>query len=349
MGSTSVNALDLPRLREEPSFETLVQSLEGLTVNPSTWTDSDMDIDAPRNDVATSRYLTSVLKSPLDWFQDGEGLDVDEQREKLWDLTSQRLAERCGRSAMGEISRGWVLPAFGDRPELKLEIREPPLTGDNLGFKTWGTAWAIAQKLDGIGSKHFSHLIHNNLDTFRTSTGKTFTKPRARILELGSGTGLFGLAAAAMWNCDTILTDMEVIEGNLLFNIEKNSTLLSSRGVEVCGDVLDWTDSENGLSKCSDKEFEIVLASDPLYDEKHPEMVANMIKEFIKPNATSRAMVAVPLRDEKTREFANNLKEIMDLYNFRLLYDGEEICRDDWANNGEEVKSWWGIWGFPNS
>lgn len=110
-------ALDLPRLREEPSFETLVQSLEGLTVNPSTWTDSDMDIDAPRNDVATSRYLTSVLKSPLDWFQDGEGLDVDEQREKLWDLASQRLAERCGRS--GEIlgSRGCreanVVPSDG--------------------------------------------------------------------------------------------------------------------------------------------------------------------------------------------------------------------------------------------
>ncbi|KAH8648005.1 putative methyltransferase-domain-containing protein [Tricladium varicosporioides] len=348
MSSTFINALDLPRLREEPRFEILVQSLESLTVNPSTWSESDVDTDAPRDDIAISRYLTSILKSPLDWLRDGEGLDADERREKLLDLTSQRLAERCGRSAMGEISRGWVLPTFRDRPELKLEIREPPLIGDNLGFKTWGTAWAMAQKLDDIGLNHFSHLIYDNLNIFTDPTGKIFTKPRARILELGSGTGLFGLAAATMWNCDAILTDMKIIEGNLNFNIEKNDTLLNSRGLKACSDVLDWTDPENGLSKCSDKEFEIVLASDPLYDENHPEMVANMIKEFIKPNTTSRAMVAVPLRDEKTRGFANKLQEIMNLYDFKLLYNDEEICRDDWANNGEEVKSWWGVWGLPN-
>ncbi|KAF4629461.1 hypothetical protein G7Y89_g8684 [Cudoniella acicularis] len=336
MGSISVNVLDLPHLRDKPSFQVLVETLKALTLNPSTWSDSAFDSSTPEDPIATSRYLTFILKNPFDWFEDAADVDSNEQREMVWNLASQRLSERCGRTAMGEISRSWVIPEFRERPALKLEIREPPLTGDNLGLKTWGTAWAIAQKLDMIGAKYFSHLLKCNLGTFNTTTSDSNTHSQTRILELGAGTGLLGLAAAAMWSTDIVLTDMEVIRENLLFNIDKNMDLLESRGAKVIGDVLDWTEPEKGLTKCFNKQFEIVLASDPLYDDSHPELVAKMIKQHLKLASSSRAMVAVPLRDKKTAEFALKLQDIMLSYNFQLLHEGTEVCRDDWATKGGE-------------
>jgi hypothetical protein len=78
-------------------------------------------------------------------------------------------------------------------------------------------------------------------------------------------------------------------------------------------------------------------------------MVASMIKRHLKDNTSSRAMVAVPLRDAKTKGFAVTLREFMEGLNFVLFHEGTVICRDDWASSGEEVRSWFGIWGrTPN-
>lgn len=74
-------------------------------------------------------------------------------------------------------------------------------------------------------------------------------------------------------------------------------------------------------------------------------MVASMIKRHLKSDTSSRAMVAVPLRDAKTKSFAVTLKESMKSFSFVLLYEGTVICRDDWSNSSEEVRSWFGIWG----
>jgi hypothetical protein len=78
-------------------------------------------------------------------------------------------------------------------------------------------------------------------------------------------------------------------------------------------------------------------------------MVASIIKRHLKNDTSSRATVAVPLRDAKTKGFAVMLKESMESFNFSLLHEGTVICRDDWASSGEEVRSWFGIWGrAPN-
>jgi hypothetical protein len=87
------------------------------------------------------------------------------------------------------------------------------------------------------------------------------------------------------------------------------------------------------------------MASDPLYDESHPGLVASMIKRHLQNDTSSRAVVAVPLRDAKTKGFAVILRESMESFNFALVHEGTVICRDDWASSGEEVRSWFGIWG----
>ncbi|RDL33090.1 uncharacterized protein BP5553_08529 [Venustampulla echinocandica] len=352
MGSISIDVLDLPRLRDEPTFQTLIETLQVLELNPSRWADSKSELTVAEDTTGVSRWLTSIMKNSFDWLQDlthpdSDGITAAEQLEMLWDLASQRMSERCGRNAMGELSRTWTIPKSEDHPTLNIEIREPPLTGDNLGFKTWGTAWAIAQIFSDFRKDYLSHLLPGNrINTFTTATGATFTQPQTRVLELGAGTGLLGLAAAAVWGANVTMTDLEVIQDNLLFNARKNAGILEGRGVNVQCGVLDWKEPEKQLPLCWDKEFEIVMASDPLYDDGHPSLVAKMIKQHLKPIQGSRAMVAVPMRDSNTVRMASKLLSIMASYGFKILHEGAEICRDDWASDEDEVKCRWWIWGL---
>lgn len=80
---------------------------------------------------------------------------------------------------------------------------------------------------------------------------------QTRVLELGAGTGLLGLSAAALWRTNVVLTDLPLFQDNLSHNIHKNSHLLEEQGANVTCDVLDWTDGESGLTKCWNKEFEV--------------------------------------------------------------------------------------------
>lgn len=148
--------------------------------------------------------------------------------------------------AMGELNRTWTIPSSDTLPEMSFEIREPPLTGDNLGFKTWGTAFAIAKKLDYIGT----HMLNDNI-----SPGSTGASP-ARVLELGSGTGLVGIAAAAIWSTSVLLTDLPEIQSNLDFNIKTNVETVTARGGRLSSHILDWK-SDEGLVGYHTQEFEV--------------------------------------------------------------------------------------------
>jgi hypothetical protein len=86
------------------------------------------------------------------------------------------------------------------------------------------------------------------------------------------------------------------------------------------------------------------MVSDPLYDSHHPALVANAIRHFIKVDAGSRVLAAVPMRDENTKRMAQELWELMAGNGFVLIGEGTEICRDDWANDGAEVRCVWGVW-----
>lgn len=178
---------------------------------------------------------------------------VLDRRDKIWELASKRMAERCGRTglytklfcinpnilsstiltaftaAMPEMTRTWLIPAPVTGSSLAFTIREPPLTGDNLGFKTWGTAFTMAQKLDDLRTKHLSHLFNE-------------PTPSIRALELGSGTGLVGIAAAALWSIPVLLTDLPEIQVNLSYNVLQNTQLVEAQGGRIISTVLDWND-----------------------------------------------------------------------------------------------------------
>jgi hypothetical protein len=157
------------------------------------------------------------------------------------------------------------------------------------------------------------------------------------------------MAAAALWGVNVVLTDLPVIHDNLLYNINVNLPAISdvSNG-SACAEILDWNDHENALQGWPSREFEIILAVDPLYDNNHPQLLADTIKQFLKQGSSHFVLTAVPFRDSTTESLCMELEGLMEGNGFKNIYSGENICRDDWESaNAQEVMVRWALWLNP--
>ena len=126
------------------------------------------------------------------------------------------------------MTRNWQIT-----DEVTLKIHEPPLTGDHLGLKTWASSYLLAKRLELIGAEH-------QIKNPKNDTGDG--KDTWFALELGSGTGLVGLAAAAVWQCCVTLTDLPEIVPNLKRNVNDNLDMIDERGGWGVTMALDWED-----------------------------------------------------------------------------------------------------------
>ena len=135
---------------------------------------------------------------------------------------------------MGEIIRRWPFESQ-EYGTFSLTIREPPLTGDSLGLKTWGSSYVLAQLLHLFAVGPLAHLLQK--------AGRHGGPPE--ILELGAGTGLLGLAAACVWKASVVLTDLPVIVPNLAHNVELNRAVVEERGGKAEATTLTWGGDEH--------------------------------------------------------------------------------------------------------
>ncbi|KAK7914729.1 hypothetical protein PG985_012432 [Apiospora marii] len=329
---------DYPQVWQRPAFEDLLACLQKLRVDPPVWNPSSSrkiilrdheNSAAFRREVAA--YLGTIISSSLKW------IDDDDQKEILWEEASRRLSERCGRAGMGEITRRWP---FEDAayPPFELTIREPPITGDALGLKTWGSSYVLAQQLSRIAAGPLSHLLP-----------ETATDDSVNVLELGSGTGLLGLAAAAIWQTGVALSDLPNIVPNLAFNVGANRALIEARGGRVEADALTWGGSgeDDGQLFAKKNQFKIVLVADPLYDDDHPVLLSSVIQDHLARDSDARAVVMVPLRDAVTKKLLSTLRVLLSQGDNPVVCLEEDLlpCQDDWDENEEstQLECWWGI------
>ena len=209
-------------------------------------------------------YYTTIL-SKYNKLQDN-----DDVVDWLLKEVSLRISEKCGRTAQPAMNRTFEVSGLAT----SIELHEPALTSDNLGLKTWGASLVLARK------------ICQKLSTFEPSEN-------LRILELGAGTGLVGIAfiqkileVGSTQKFRVHLTDLPDIVPNLQKNVDLNKCNREPN-VEVAVDVLDWTDPSSFQEKYGYKKFDVLLIADPIYSPQHPRWVVNMIKEFLHPHGVA--------------------------------------------------------------
>lgn len=243
---------------------------------------------------------------------------------------------------MGEITRRWPFDGNG-YSAFDLVVREPPLTGDNLGLKTWGSSYVLAQMLHTIGQSSLSNLL-----------GQQDGQPKPQVLELGSGTGLLGLAAAPIWQAHVLLSDLPEIMPNLNHNVEANRPTIQAHGGSVEAGALTWGGTEDEIDNVlfPDKNrFRIIIVADPLYNDDHPGLLAGAIDEQLALDEESRAMVMVPQRDATTVKLLAKFRDEMASKGDPFVCLDETVVagQDDWGGDEDEeagnVKCWLGIFG----
>ncbi|KAK4166299.1 putative methyltransferase-domain-containing protein [Cladorrhinum sp. PSN259] len=338
---------ELPHLWQKPTYDVLLDALQKLRVEPPVWglKVSSAEILKQQAASASARqrreiimFLASIIKSSLGW------LETDEDREVIWEEASKRTSERCGRTAMGEIIRRWPFES-DEYGSFSLTIREPPLTGDSLGLKTWGSSYVLAQLLHEFAMGPLAHL-------FRGKSGPM------DVLELGSGTGLLGLAAASIWRSNVFLTDLPDIMANLVHNAALNRELIEVRGGSIEAAPLTWGGSEEDVDPRfrSGNRYELVIVADPLYDDDHPALLTGAIDEQLALNSDARVLIMVPQRDEITKGLTKMLRQGLEQQEQPLVCYHENIVagEDDWGdasddNEASRVGFWWGIFGRDHS
>ncbi|KAF2859350.1 glucose-inducible SAM-dependent methyltransferase Rrg1 [Piedraia hortae CBS 480.64] len=313
-----LDVLDLPQLYTRPPAAQLLSVLESLGSPTPSW---GSGTSTPKHKTITikseglPRYLTSIISSPLAWIND------ETLREQIWETASVRLSERSGRTAMGAISRTFVISE-----SLFITLHEPALTADNLGLKTWASSYVLAKR-----------LLHLKSTLPSLPTG-------SQILELGSGTGLVGLAAASIFKTNVTLTDLPAIVPNLWRNVQANALTGGAATVAV----LDWSNPSD-LSLCdrgkvSPNSFPMILAADAIYSGKHPALLAKTVAWHLKKDATARCVVELPLRERYELE-REDFRIQMAGNSLVLLDEGTEMGSDDWGEQGEsDITCWWSIW-----
>ncbi|KAL8350389.1 hypothetical protein RB598_005615 [Gaeumannomyces tritici] len=355
---------DFPQMWQKPAFGDLMECLLSLRVEPPTWNPkkkkgrraSSLSEPRPKEGLQVaattaaflrheiSTYLSSVISNPLAWLED------DDQKDLVWTEAARRLSERCGRAAMGEITRRWPFESK-DYPVFELTIREPPLTGDSLGLKTWGSSYALARMLHQFAAGPLSHLL---APPAPNTAALGPTSGLVPVLELGSGTGLLGLAAAAIWQVPVALSDLREIVPNLAHNVDQNRAVVEMLGGDLSVGALTWGGSgedqvDPGLFG-EKGQFKIILVADPLYDDDHPGLLAGAIDDHLARDADARVLVMVPRRDATTigliSSFRSAMSSVARHSSLLCIDEGAVASQDDWGDGedvAEEVECWWGI------
>lgn len=226
---------------------------------------------------------------------------------------------------MPHMQRTFRIP-LNDSDTVDITLHEPSLTSDNLGLKTWASSYLLAKRL-----KDF------HLPTVSQQT-------RCRVLELGAGTGLVGIAAAAVLGADVHLTDLAEIVENLSGNVRANEDVISRCGGYATTGALNWELAEEPES--DEGRFQVIVSADPLYSPRHPGLLTTTIKKWLSKNEAARVIVELPLREAYLQE-VHEFRKMMTEFDFQLADEGHETGYDDWGTGGgrsAEVHCWWGIW-----
>ena len=220
-------------------------------------------------------------------------------------------------NGMGTPSSTYQVAADADGQIFDVTISEPPRE-PILGLSTWSSSLVIANilhKID-IGSPPPD-------------------QKRARILEIGAGTGLAGLAACLLWKQDCVLTDIAAVVDNLSRSVSLNAKAVKEAKVSANAATLDWNEPDELLLSGVERKtpdnygkFDVLIAADVVYDEYHPELLVNVVRSWLTREPHAKFFLGYPLR-------VMNLEWIRDIWK-RLEKTGLRVLEEGTVSIGEE-------------
>lgn len=248
-----------------------------------------------------------------------------------------------------------IAPSQDQDTAIDISIHEPALTEDNLGLKTWASSFVLARKW---------HTLRQHLPL-----SPAHGQDRIDILELGAGTGLVGIAAAAVFQASVLLTDLPDIVPNLDRNIDTNHDTICSRRGYARAAILDWTqpekiiypqDQHSGRDKpvkafvaeSHPSKYPLVVAADPIYTPDHPALLVQTIACHLARTKEARVVIEFPIREAFAAERAD-LRSRMETLGLEICNEDTETGYDDWSEGrGEElaeVECWMGMWKWTDA
>lgn len=141
-----------------------------------------------------------------------------------------------------------------------------------------------------------------------------------RILELGSGYGLAGLAVAAC----TDASEVVISDGNpqvadyIQRNVRANAGAFGETQVKSM--TLHWKKEHDLNIKNT---FDVIIASDCTFFKEFHEGLALTVKSLLKPSDTSEALFFAPRRGNTLDKFLEKIKEVGLHFNVIEIYDPE--------------------------
>ncbi|KAK1373495.1 Protein-lysine methyltransferase METTL21B [Heracleum sosnowskyi] len=195
-------------------------------------------------------------------------------------------------------------------------IRQLPSQG--ISFKLWPAATTLVSLLDNHNNTAFSSLFD-----------PTSSSP-LRILELGSGTGIVGIAAAAILGAHVMLTDLAHAIPNLKFNAEANSKMIGVNGGKVEVTAMAWGEEKQMEHVKGKEEFDIVMGSDLVYHDHLYDPLLRTLRFFLLGDQVNKDRVFVMAHSKRWK------KESVFFKKANKDFHVEVIHRDD-PRNGDRV------------
>ncbi|KIP01211.1 hypothetical protein PHLGIDRAFT_40961, partial [Phlebiopsis gigantea 11061_1 CR5-6] len=246
------------------------------------------NLDAIRADAFERSYATRWLTAlvaradQLDVATEDATLDA----EVIVQQAAGLLALCAGTASAGTRSRVFAFAHPSDGAFIKVHLIDLPLDNQDytsLGAQTWGGACLMAD------------LLVESPPAFALCP--THGRP-LRVLELGAGTGLVGLAASAALaahdtRADVVLTDFHT---TVLENLRSNAAANfpdAAGPVHVSVHPLDWADTP--LTAPFDHPFDVVLGADIVYELEHAHWIKACVERLLRvPPAESLDALASP-------------------------------------------------------
>lgn len=167
-----------------------------------------------------------------------------------------------------------------------LVIKQIPLEG--VAHQIWPAATSLVTLLDQKNCEALSELFQVRPDN----------NVPYRILELGSGTGLVGIAAAAILGANVTVTDQPHVMLDLQLQINANAGILQINGGVVNAAKLNW--GEYVHMEALGREYDYILATDVVYNEDMFDPLLNTLRWFMQ--GTNIVFLMAHLKRWKKRE-----------------------------------------------